>query len=618
MSTPETMQHMPQSSILNDEQVPCYFCDNYTISKYKYSCTHIMCPICLYRKIFCYKIKSFQNTDPITLNCKCGEGNITVTCDEVIELISTKKSLDNEERNNPNRKKKILSFCKSHSNQYTNYYCVDCYSYVCKKCAFFSQSIHAKHRVVPASRIIQTILKNIPEIPMKLKTGELYKNNFKMMTDKLKEVTQTNYNYTMSCFDDLIKTIKMLKKEYEEEQKKVLDQTSKSLRILNDFYNEYYKDMQYATTSDDVNLLRYLNNIGDELMEIQVINNTEIDNKITVIKKEIDLLRQESKNSMNLSFFFSEVSRNFKCEDIIFKAHKQFIPTMIQTKDERIMTGSNDYTIKIWEENEEKFTEVYSITKMTGKVLALLQIHDGRILSSCQESGVVKLWISDSKGFSLQHTLTSHNAAVTSMIELKNNDNCIVTASVDNSLIIWQEINEIFQAVKTLNADNNIFNILLNLYDGRFASVTSNGKLKLWTNKQNFDFTDKLSAEGNNKKIRTLCQLTNGQIMSGGEGSSLLRWAEIDGVYQVVQKLNAHQSDVSCIIELGDGRLASSSKDRTIKIWKIRENSWFELAESLCQYEHGMYSLIKLKDGRICSVSSDCSLVFWRDRVDSY
>ena len=81
---------------------------------------------------------------------------------------------------------------------------------------------------------------------------------------------------------------------------------------------------------------------------------------------------------------------------------------------------------------------------------------------------------------------------------------------------------------------------------------------------------------------------------------------------------NAHEGDVNSIILLRDGRFASSSKDRTIKIWEIDHRIVdnkikFVISQSLNDYEHGLYKLIQLDDDRIVATSSDNNLVFWNN-----
>ena len=47
-------------------------------------------------------------------------------------------------------------------------------------------------------------------------------------------------------------------------------------------------------------------------------------------------------------------------------------------------------------------------------------------------------------------------------------------------------------------------------------------------------------------------------------------WAPGTNKYDLIQTIfNAHGADINCIILLRDGKIASSSRDRTVKIWEI-------------------------------------------------
>ena len=57
--------------------------------------------------------------------------------------------------------------------------------------------------------------------------------------------------------------------------------------------------------------------------------------------------------------------------------------------------------------------------------------------------------------------------------------------------------------------------------------------------------------------------------MSSKKDSTIIIWKpnDLDGFYYS-QTLTGHKTDINGLIELKDGRIASSSKDRTIRIWK--------------------------------------------------
>jgi WD40 repeat protein len=110
--------------------------------------------------------------------------------------------------------------------------------------------------------------------------------------------------------------------------------------------------------------------------------------------------------------------------------------------------------------------------------------------------------------------------------------------------------------------------------------------------------------------------------MAKKKDNNILIWKpnDLDGFFHV-QTLEGHKSDINGLIELKDGRLASSSKDRTIRIWKgiIKEDKEkqnvveFHIDEILNEHKHGIYLIMQLNDERIFSSTSESAIVIWKD-----
>jgi WD40 repeat protein len=129
-------------------------------------------------------------------------------------------------------------------------------------------------------------------------------------------------------------------------------------------------------------------------------------------------------------------------------------------------------------------------------------------------------------------------------------------------------------------------------------------------------------------RVKSMMQMKNGYLITGGsemaskKDNSIMVWKpnDLDGFFHV-QTLNGHKSDINGLIELKDGRILSSSKDRTLRIWKSfvkqdknKENEiQFQIDEILNEYKHGIYLILQIKDGRIFSSTSEGALVVWKD-----
>lgn len=77
---------------------------------------------------------------------------------------------------------------------------------------------------------------------------------------------------------------------------------------------------------------------------------------------------------------------------------------------------------------------------------------------------------------------------------------------------------------------------------------------------------------------------------------------------KLVATLEGHTNLIRCLIELNDGRIASSSWDNSIKIWDLTTN---KLVCTLEGHSYYVWSIVQLKDGRLASCSGDNTIRIW-------
>ena len=96
--------------------------------------------------------------------------------------------------------------------------------------------------------------------------------------------------------------------------------------------------------------------------------------------------------------------------------------------------------------------------------------------------------------------------------------------------------------------------------------------------------------------------------MSGSGDSSLRVW-DID-TGSCTRQLTGHEAAVSCVSELPDGNIVSSSFDKSVRIWDITSGNCTQQLE----YTAAMMCVAGLSNGRIASGSMekyDNSLLVW-------
>jgi WD40 repeat protein len=79
--------------------------------------------------------------------------------------------------------------------------------------------------------------------------------------------------------------------------------------------------------------------------------------------------------------------------------------------------------------------------------------------------------------------------------------------------------------------------------------------------------------------------------------------------YKCVTTLYGHMNSVYSIIQLKDGRLASASKDKTIRIWDLGGN--YNCTHILQEHSNIVWSLHNLSNGSFASASADKTIRIW-------
>ena len=313
--------------------------------------------------------------------------------------------------------------------------------------------------------------------------------------------------------------------------------------------------------------------------------------------------------------------------------------------------------MKIWEEKEYQFNLHNKIDKRCGCIISSLKIEGDKILTSNNSSNSIYIWNQNPKGeYSLESSLSMHSKPVVYMAKLENGN--LITSGSDKLIIIWEKNEAGFYEGKETITEENIVKKIVALKNNKFGYTADDGVLKIMAKNQNKTNNEETSSneaqekkegetekeentnDGNENqteykkicelkrhtgKINCMCQLKNDYLFTGGANVNknkdhhIIVWKpDGDNGYIYSQTLTGHKVDISDIIQLKDERVASSSKDRTIIIWKAtfenddKNTVKYVQDEILTEYTHGMYGLLELKDSRICTITSNNSLIFWR------
>lgn len=232
----------------------------------------------------------------------------------------------------------------------------------------------------------------------------------------------------------------------------------------------------------------------------------------------------------------------------MLKGHDDHVITCLQFCGSRIVSGSDDNTLKVW-----------SVT--TGKCLRTLVGHTGGVWSS-QMSGntiisgstdrTLKVW--DIETGVCKHTLCGHTSTVRCM---HLHGNKVVSGSRDATLRIWN-----IESGACLNVlVGHMAAVRCVQYDGKLVvSGAYDYSVKVW----NPDKGECLhTLQGHTNRVYSL-QFDGTHVVSGSLDTSIRVWDVESGACK--HTLMGHQSLTSGM-ELRNNILVSGNADSTVKVW---------------------------------------------------
>lgn len=594
--------------IENINKQECFYCKDIVKTLIPFSCLHHICVRCIIQKIFCYQIKELNNVNQINMKCKClSEGSLSLTLQQLIDLfVNYTRTTDLQDLK-----------CKDH-DLIKNYYCKECNYLICQQCINSEENGHGNHRFELKNNLAKKIRSLIPNMAMSLPPKEVFEAKYEETKSKFEKAVSDSFKGTMRNIESLMKSLQNLQETYSNNYKKAIEKGVFNLKLVKLFYYQFFADLKESDQSEDINTLQYLNNIGYIFKDIDIIHYQKIDQMINDIKVKVEEMKRENEN-LHLNFYYDEVPRTYICTNIISNAHPDLIKSVIQLKDETIISGGNDSCIKLWKDNGIEYTNTAYINKLVGrKINAILEINNNRIISSTEGEGNIKIWRQNNNSYTVQQSLSHHERNVTCLAKFA--DQKIFSGSEDKTAVIFKEVSEdSFDIICTINQVNEPIFGLLPIDNQRLIIQTAN-KVHCYKESEEefvFDKMFELPSLYANKKIKTMCLLQKNRIAFGGSAKKIFIINQED--FALKQSLEKHQGEVNAVIQLKDGNLASASQDHSIIIWKLdQDKDEYQLHLTIADYSHGLYSLIELQDSQLCASCSHNKLIFWRCRNGQY
>jgi WD40 repeat protein len=286
--------------------------------------------------------------------------------------------------------------------------------------------------------------------------------------------------------------------------------------------------------------------------------------------------------------------------------HGGMVTALAVLPDGRLASGSDDRTIKLWDLATGQLKA--TLAGHCGSVRALAVLPDGRLASG--SFGAIKLW--DLATGQLKANLEGHSGPVNALAVLP--DGRLASGSDDQTIKLWDPASGACSATLKGHAGEVDLAMLLAggvsalavLPDGRLASASGSGvgTIKLWDPASG---ACSATLGGHAGAVQALAMLPDGRLASGSGDRTIKLWDPASGACSATLENHAGEVDlamliaggVSALAVLPDGRLASGSGDRTIKLWDPASGACSATLEN--HAGNRVNALAVLPDGRLAS-----------------
>ena len=225
---------------------------------------------------------------------------------------------------------------------------------------------------------------------------------------------------------------------------------------------------------------------------------------------------------------------------------------------DRLVTASEDWTVRIWTPSDARCKQVLNGHKGPVTCVASMDMGYGRIISGSVAKNV-RIW---NKYGRHEEVLSGHSSSVLSVTSLK--DGRVASGGADKLVCIWDSEGKCSRKLK--GNPGKVISLSL-LEGGRLACVSEPRTVRIYDLES---MRCKRELEGESKtRVQCVTCLGNGRIATAVDDNICL-WGA-DG--KVERYLKGHSDTVYSLANLGDGRLASGSKDEFVRVWEIPDLS---------------------------------------------
>ena len=377
------------------------------------------------------------------------------------------------------------------------------------------------------------------------------------------------------------KILEEIKSSYVKKSANVTEGTTVKMSVfleLQKLYKTSINDWNNKTENYKNEEKEWIKKIADKKQEIKESLEEEarikhIFNDLTLLNQKIDILLREVKEQT-------------------LEGHSETILCMFRLSNTQLVTGSQDKTIRIW----NIFDSVCENTLEghTGDVVCMIKLNDN-LFASASSDNTVKIW--DFYRLICTETYSESQNPILSIARLSNIT--LASSSMDLNLRVYNFYTKAVIVTIPLTYLINCFVSLDNLDDlanknksKSFFLGCNDSTIKLWDGDTSSDKEIKVkNIEGHTDQVTCIINIKD-NLVSGSNNGIIKLWNLTN--YACKQTLIGHNQTVYCVSSIMKNVIASSSKDCTIRLWKVDKGECL-LTVDMKEAIYAVNTIIELK-----------------------
>ena len=380
---------------------------------------------------------------------------------------------------------------------------------------------------------------------------------FNKLMEKFKEKKEQTYiipfNYKES--HSLLSKYNKKLSSLQEELNKVRRENENLLKTINELQSNKREINEIkADTTKILEILTHDNKKDEEIIQEQI----NIDKQIELKELQLEI---HIENIHNSSYFFTPIilhdgrivgcgvdyksisvcsinylTKEWKVDINKKDAHKNNIRSFLELTEDRLVSSSDDQSIKVWKVRQNDLIEIKQINEHQGIVTKLLQIGKDRFASSSYDK-TIKIW-NTANPYQLTQTLICENQ-VKNMIYISTNDT-LISSCGSSCLECWKiKANQKVQSIKGVYTDYCL-NSMIELPNHNIAiSTQSPSNTIVIIDTQQFTMIRQIQLQGYISNCSAICLLNKHSFLYIYNGSLVqISTTDYSILYSTTNKTN--------------------------------------------------------------------------------